>query len=254
MNNFLINSSLENLKYKRIEISFPLRSFFGKYPLLFYSLYGLVPKNRMLSVNRNTQLVIEGFPRSANTFAVATFNEAQSEKLRLAHHMHVPAQIIRGVRWKIPTIILIRNPKDAVVSFAMYDQKISINQALKCYVSFYKSIYPYRSECVIASFEEVINNYSSVIRETNNKFGTKFISLTPTGSELKSIFQKIESVGNIEAIRQGETECSELNIARPSSTRAFLKRELIQKLKEPQNHKILKDAEKIYSEFMLSRF
>ncbi len=247
-----MNSYLENLKYKQIEVSFPLRTFFGRYPLLFYSLYALVPKNRILSVKRNTQLVIEGFPRSANTFAVATFNEAQPEKLRIAHHMHVPAQIIRGLRWKIPTIILIRNPKDAVVSLAMYDQQISINQALKCYVSFYKSVYPYRSECVIASFEEVINNYSSIIQKTNNKFGTKFVSLTPTGSELKSIFRKIEKVGKIEAIRQGKTECSELNIARPSSIRASLKRELIEKLKESQNQKNLRDAEEIYREFICS--
>ena len=245
-----MNSYLENLKYKRIEISFPLRSFFARYPLLFYSLYGLVPKNRILSVKRNTQLVIEGFPRSANTFAVFAVQNVQPEKLRLAHHMHVPAQIIRGVHWKIPTIILIRNPRDAVVSFTMYDQQISINQALKCYVSFYKSVYPYRSKCVIASFEEVINNYSSIIQKINNKFGTKFVSLTPTRSELQGIFEKIEEVGKIEAIRQGKTECSELNIARPSSTRASLKTELVEKLKEPENQKILQDSEKIYREFI----
>ena len=245
-----MNSYFDNLKYKQIGVSFPLRSFFGRYPLLFYSLYGLVPKNRMLSVNRNTQLVIEGFPRSANTFAVLAVQHVQPEKLRLARHMHVPAQIIRGVRWKIPTIILIRNPKDAIISLVMYDQKISINQALKLYISFYKSVYPYRSECVIASFEEVINNYSSIIQKTNDKFGTKFISFTPTGSELKSIFRKIEETGKIEAIRQGKIKCSELNIARPSSTRASLKRELIQELKDPPNYKILQAAEEIYSKFI----
>ncbi len=244
-----MSSYLQNLKYKRVEVSFPLRSFFGRYPLLFYSLYGLVPNNRMLSVKRNTQLVIEGFPRSANTFAVITFNEAQPKKLSLAHHMHVPAQIIRGVRWKIPTIILIRNPKDAVISFVMYDQKVSINQALKLYVSFYKSVYSYKSECVIAPFEEVINNYSSIIQKTNNKFGTKFAGLTPTSSELKSIFGKLEK---IQAIRQGKTECSELHVARPSSTKASLKREFIEKFKEPQNQKKLRDAEKIYREFICS--
>jgi hypothetical protein len=85
-----MTSYLKNLKYKRIGISFPLRIFFGKYPLLFYFLYGLVSKNRMLSVNRNTQLVIERFPKSANTFAVVSLQNAQSVKLQLAHHMHVP--------------------------------------------------------------------------------------------------------------------------------------------------------------------
>ena len=184
--------------------------------------------------------------------AIAAFNQVQPTKLRIAHHMHVPAQIIRAVNWKIPTIILIRNPKDAVLSLVMYDSRISIPQALKCYVSFYKTIYVYRAKYVIASFEEVITNYSSTIEKTNHKFGTKFVSHTPNGSDLKSIFRKIESVGKIEAIRQGETKCSELNIARPSSTRVSLKRKLLQKLKEPQNHEILQAAEKIYSEFIFS--
>ena len=139
-----MNFYLKDLKYKRIGVSFPLRSFFGRYPLLFYSFYGLIPKNRLLSVNRNTQLVIEGFPRSANTFAVGAFRKTQPIKLQIAHHMHVPAQILRAVHWKIPTIVLIRNPKDAVVSLVMYDRQISINQALQCYVSFYKAIYFYK--------------------------------------------------------------------------------------------------------------
>ena len=245
-----MNSYLNNLKYKRIGISFPLRSFFGRYPLLFYSLYGLVPKNRMLSVDKDTQLVIEGFPRSANTFAVGAFRKTQPIKVRIAHHMHVPAQIIRAVRWKIPTIVLIRHPKDAVVSLVMYDPQISISQALKCYVSFYQAISFCRSHYVVASFEEAIDNYSKIIQKINNKFDTKFIDRSLTNTEIKSIFQEIESVGEIEAVREGKTGCSELNVARPSFARVYLKKELIQKLEKPHNEKVLKAAEKIYADFL----
>lgn len=243
-------SDFNNLKYKRLGVSFPLRSFFGRYPLLFYSLYGLVPKNRMLSVDRDTQLVIEGFPRSANTFAVGAFRTAQPIKVRVAHHMHVPAQIIRAVRWEIPTIVLIRQPKDAVVSLAMYDPQISISQALKCYVSFYQTISFYRSEYVVASFEETTNDYSKIIQKINHKFNTKFVDRPLTNAELKSIFQKIELVGEIEAIRQGKTGYSELNVARPSLARIDLKKELMQKLDKPHHQKVLKTAEKIYTDFV----
>ena len=240
-------------RYKNLAFSFPLRSFFGRYPLLFYAFYGLIPKNRMLSVDRNTQLVIEGFPRSANTFAVVAFNKAQPTKLQIAHHMHVPAQIIKGVQKKIPTIVLIRNPKDAVVSLVMYDPRISLTRALKCYISFYQTIYLYRSRYVVARFEEVINDYSKVIKETNNKFGTDFIIPTSNNLESKSLFKNIETIGKIEATRQGETECSELNVARPSSIRADRKKELMQKLERIENQKCLMNAEKIYCDFISSR-
>ncbi|MGB5712976.1 MAG: hypothetical protein WBM44_18980, partial [Waterburya sp.] len=93
---------------------------------------------------------------------------------------------------------------------------------------------------------------SSIIQKTNDKFGTKFVSFTPKNSELKSIFNKIESVSKIQAKRQGKTEYSELKISRPSSMRSSLKTALIQKLKEPENQEILQDAEKIYSEFISS--
>ena len=245
-----MNSYSNNLKYKRIEISFPLRSFFGKYPLLFYFLYGLLPKNRMLSVNRNTQLVIEGFPRSANTFAVVALQNAQSVKLQLAHHMHVPAQVIRGVHWNIPTIVLIRNPKDAIVSLVINDPRISITQALKCYISFYEKIYPYRPNYIVAPFKEVINNYSSIIQKTNNKFKTNFISPISTDSNPKETFQKIESIEKIESIRQGAKGYSESQISRPSLTRTLMAREQIQKLEQPQYIKLLKIADEIYSEFL----
>ena len=245
-----MNSYLNSLKYKRIGVSLPLRFFFGRYPLLFYSLYGLVPKNRILSVKKNTELVIEGFPRSANTFAVSAFRKAQPIKLRIAHHMHVPAQIIRAVRWKIPTIVLIRHPKDAVVSLVMYDPQISITQALKCYISFYQAISFCQSGYIIASFEEAINNYSKIIQRTNYKFNTEFSDRPLSDTEQEGVFREIESVGKIEATRQRKTECSELNVARPSFTRVHLKQELLQKLNLPQNREILKAAEKIYSEFV----
>lgn len=236
--------------YKSFAVSFPLRSFFGKYPLLFYSIYGLLPKNRMLSVNRNTQLVIEGFPRSANTFAVGVFNKAQSDKLKIAHHMHVPAQIIKAVRCQIPTIVLIRNPKDVVASLVIYDPRISIMQALNCYISFYQTIFPYKNDYIIADFEEVINNYSNIIQRTNCKFGTNFISLTPSDSEVQNIYQQIESIEKIEATRRRKIKGSELNIAKPSSIKIPFKKELMEKFKKTQYSDKINDAEEIYSKYI----
>jgi hypothetical protein len=51
------------------------------------------------------------------------------DKTRIAHHLHVPAQVVRAARWQIPSLVLIRRPRDAVLSFAIWDP-ISVDQAL----------------------------------------------------------------------------------------------------------------------------
>src|SRR5262245_54574684 len=82
------------------------RSLIGQYPALYLPLarwkrrrqlqhsdkWGIQPE-RNGPVFRDTDAVIEGFPRSANTFAAAAFALAQTTPVRLAHHLHVPSQI-----------------------------------------------------------------------------------------------------------------------------------------------------------------
>lgn len=70
-------------------------------------------------ISPQNDLVIEGFPRCANSFAVRAFRSCNdpANTLRIATHMHSPAQAIMGVHWKIPTLVLIRNPDQAVPSF-----------------------------------------------------------------------------------------------------------------------------------------
>jgi hypothetical protein len=48
--------------------------------------------------------------------------------------------VIRAARWQIPTLVLIRRPKDAVLSFAIRDP-ISVDQALKYYLSFVNEVF-----------------------------------------------------------------------------------------------------------------
>ena len=87
-----------------------LQIYAGKHPSAFYGLYRLARKDQARVVTPDTQLVMEGFPRSANSFARVAFNRAQSERVRIAHGLHVPAQVIRAARWRIPTLVLIRKP------------------------------------------------------------------------------------------------------------------------------------------------
>src|SRR5215204_2605761 len=112
----------------------------GGHPTVFFSLYRLLRTRKDLTraVTPDKQVVIEGFPRSGNSFARRAFIMAQDETFdvtRIAHHLHVPAQVIRAAQWQIPTLVLIRRPRDAVHSVVIRDP-MSIAQGLRSCVSF----------------------------------------------------------------------------------------------------------------------
>lgn len=91
----------------------------------------------------NTELVIEGFPRSGNTFAGAAFTVVQGRPVTLGRHMHRPAQVIAAARRGLPTLVFIRRPSDAVLSLVIRHPHISIAKALNDYIRFYTAIMPY---------------------------------------------------------------------------------------------------------------
>src|SRR5204863_182142 len=65
-------------------------------------------------IGRDTKVVIDGYTRSASTFAVYAFQLAQERPVRMAHHLHAPAQLIAAARAHVPTIAVIREPKAAL--------------------------------------------------------------------------------------------------------------------------------------------
>jgi len=67
---------LEVLRLTKSDAREWARCYVGRHPFLFYNFYRLKPSRRDLLVDRRTRIVIEGFPRSGNTFAVVAFEQA----------------------------------------------------------------------------------------------------------------------------------------------------------------------------------
>src|SRR6266702_5655357 len=63
-----------------------------------------------------TEFVIDGYTRSASTFAVYALQLSQDKPVRLAHHLHAPAQLIRAARRGVPALVLIRESQGAILS------------------------------------------------------------------------------------------------------------------------------------------
>jgi hypothetical protein len=218
------------------------RRYIGRRPFLFYNFYRLRPSYRHLLVDRRTQIVIEGFPRSGNTFAVVAFRQAQPESVRVAHHLHMPAQLMRAAKWGIPTLLLARKPTDAALSWVIREPGVPIRQALKHYVAFYEKAAEYQDALVVGFFEEVTRDYGAVLERVNAKFGTEFSTFVHSEENVKSVFDHIEEVHR--ARRGGRLDAKQ--IAHPSAVKARLKDSLRKELEASEVKKLTARAEAVY--------
>ena len=116
---------------------------------------------------------IEGFPRSANSYAVAVFWRRNGQ-LPLAHHLHVPGQVLRAAELRLPCAVLVRRPLDALSSLLIIDDRLSVGLAVWSYIDYYRRAWPARDAVVVCEFEEVIDDACIVSRRLNERFQTRF--------------------------------------------------------------------------------
>jgi hypothetical protein len=121
-----------------------------------------------------TELVVEGFPRSGNSLAVAAIAAAQPTPLRIAHHTHAPANVLRGLRLGLPTLVVVRDPDEAAVELVLAKPFLSLRQALRGYVRFHEPLLERREGFVVATYEDVHADPAGVVRRLNARFGTRF--------------------------------------------------------------------------------
>lgn len=166
----------------------------AKRPWLLSCAYGSRKKYQTLVVNKNTDIVIEGFPRSANSYAVLTFENAQRNKVIIAHHIHAQAQFLLARKYNIPAIVLIREPLDAIASLLIRDETLTIKQGIQRYIDFYQPIFQMREHLVIASFATVIANFSLVVAACNKKFGSNFTLPARSEQNEANVFSQINTI------------------------------------------------------------
>ena len=186
------------------------------YPLLFFRFYKIFApnNNQKLLYANDTELVIEGFPRSANTFAVVTFKQAQSRPVKMAHHLHVEAQLVQAAKENKPAVALLRNPEDSFRSLMIRHPETPVYWAIQRYIHFYSAIKKLGSKCLVVTYEEVISDMGGVVEKINKRFGTDFDVPIHDDGMVKNVFLEVESINK--RIDQGK----ESHVARPSDERS----------------------------------
>jgi hypothetical protein len=167
----------------------------------------------------DTQLVMEGFQRSGNTFAFFAFEMSQPTPVKVAHHLHAASQIVAGVRRGLPVLLLVREPHGAIVSHLVREPAVTVKQAISHYVRFHRAVLPYRDRLTVGEFTEVTTDFGTVTRRLNERFGTSFGVFAHTEDNVARCFELIEARNR--TLFQGRID--ERYVARPSASRDALK-------------------------------
>lgn len=197
-------------------------------------------------VGKDTDLVIEGFPRSGNTFAVAAYRVANKGRLRIASHVHLPAHVRLAVRWGIPTLCIVREPKDAVVSLCIREPWMELGFALRSYIRFHEQLLPSRSDCFWISFKTFIDDPRSAMTGLNRRFGTTFHPIGSSRQDYEECFRMIDKMDRED---QESSMIGVTTVARPLDAREKLKEPLFAELKAPRYAELMDHANEIYNTF-----
>lgn len=198
-------------------VLYDVKTVVARYPSLALP---IARRRHGFAVEPDSDIVIEGFPRSGNTFAYAAFVAAQPHPVRAAGRVHAPAQIIAAARWRIPAIVLIRHPDDAIPSFLIRHPQTSVRQAMRGWLRFYVPLLRYADHFVVAPFEQVTTDFGAVIRSVNDRFGTSFVEFHHTQENVEAVWKAIDRDYRT---RVGEGREFDRIVARPSEGRERLR-------------------------------
>lgn len=162
------------LEARRRRLKFSLKMLLDESPRGYEFFYKIFSGNSEQFFNRRTQLVIDGFPSSGNTFLYRSFLKRVRARLNISHHMHSSAQIRLAFINAAPIMLCLRNPIDAAVSNAAR-QRISYGRDitsadvwLRYWTAYHrrilKSIDVNAANISICHFEDITGDVDGLIR------------------------------------------------------------------------------------------
>jgi len=124
-------------------------------------------------VTPKTDIVIDGFQGSAQTFALHAFL-AVNPDTQVASHMHNPAHLVVAVRMGLPTLLIVRDPIDAVASWTVRQEGTDPQVELRRWEWFHRRVLAHLGGMVVTPFEQVTRSFGDVITELNARYDRSF--------------------------------------------------------------------------------
>lgn len=179
-------------------------------------------KRRVLRADDD--ILIEGFPRSGNTFFYYSFwlsQKSRAKPLRIGGHFHLPFQFFLAQRWHIPAVLLLRPPVPTVLSYLVFlNGTIDLGRALARYTHFHETAARAAGSYVVVPFGEATSDPGGALARIDQRFGTDFALTADRDLTRKATIEAIER-DRLGRIERGITDrqTSDLQQTTPSAAK-----------------------------------
>jgi hypothetical protein len=209
-------------------------------------LYTRIDPSKLTRITKETQLVMEGCPRSGNSYALAAFQYA-NPGVAVASHRHSATAVKTALRRQKPVILIVRPPRDTIASGLQYFPDQPPNWSITLYRRFHEDILPLADRCLVATFDDVTADFGAVVRRCNERFGTNFIPFERTDESEKALTLMLDDF----ALKNFTPDDLAQVSNRPSASRRSAE-DLLRRLDEVLVSEI-EDLNKLYGAVLLHR-
>lgn len=171
------------------------RRFVWRHPSLYKCINNL---RRRIPMNvEDYDLLIEGYPRSANTWT-SMYWEVTQPHLRILHHCHVPPPVIQAVRLKKPVILLIREPFEAALSYAYLRGNENIVRKLQYYIDYHRTLWPVASSLNIVPFEKTVDSPDAIVKQLAGRLPVTLDVTTLSQDSLNEASRRVRTLSTVQ--------------------------------------------------------
>jgi len=162
---------------------------------LFMRINPLLRSNR---VHRGTKILVDGFPRSANTWTSFAFQELVGHG-QVASHLHSSQSIRTAARLGVPCVLLVRDPDEAVASGLTFDGAVQARTAFATWARYYEVAVKAADKVVVVDFKTAVSDFPEVVRRVNERYGTGFSVAEAEQLDKDTIFDRIDRESQLAA-------------------------------------------------------
>jgi hypothetical protein len=177
-------------------------------------------------VGPDVDLIVEGFPRCGNSYLVAWIEQA-NPGLRVASHLHSYAHVRAALRQGVPTVVVTRDPEDAVASeivrATFAGGTTTAWRLLWRYARFHRAVARWADDVILSPFATTTGHPDLVAAALRDRAGLDIEIAPPHGAA--DVVSRVEEY-SVAAIGRVD----EMAVGRPSAERTAVaeavKREL----------------------------
>ncbi|WP_379547105.1 hypothetical protein ACFCW2_13395 [Qipengyuania sp. DSG2-2] len=176
--------------------------------------------------------VIDGFPRSSNTFATHAFFLTQGDDVKLGNHVHSAGQFVLAQRYGVPAMLVLRDPVQATLSLSVFDKRYTPPVAYYWYNLFHRKMLELE-DFIVAPFPEVTSDFGRTIERMNERFGTDFKPFHHSEESSDAVFARMAREREKRADALGELYRNPMRVAQPTADKDTQKQAMKAAFKDP---------------------